>query len=226
MRLLTSRWNVLACKNSKQTTQYIKIPSEGADPEFLFVLRFKHVCLHPVCVSVSVCVFSGRRRSRTVEGGTQAEGVPDHFLRRDQDLWREDGGEFAAPRRARAPACRIVSACVCVCVLSASVNEASPWEWEALGEIRRPLIETLRTRPWQMREHGCPIVCLSTSGADTGSILFSGIRPFFCCRFCLCASHTTDLCPSPPLCLVPLFVFVNSWFLCRPHRVRWDAILA
>lgn len=57
-----------------------------------------------------------------------------------------------------------------------------------------------------MREHGCPIVCLSTNSADTGSILFSGIRPFFCCCCCMfvcvCVRvglpHTPDLCRSPP----------------------------
>lgn len=42
----------------------------------------------------------------------------------------------------------------------------------------KALIETLRTRPLQMREHGYPIVCLSASSHNTGSTLCSRIMHF------------------------------------------------
>lgn len=68
-----------------------------------------------------------------------------------------------------------------------------------------------------MREHGCPIVCLSTNSADTGSILFSGIRPFFCCCCCVCVcvcvwaflTHRIYAEVLPPF-WVSLFAFVDS----------------
>lgn len=40
------------------------------------------------------------------------------------------------------------------------------------------LIETQRTRPQKMREHGHPIVCLSANSHNTGSIICSRIMHF------------------------------------------------